>query len=317
MTRPIYVVYGPDAFLRTQAIHTIIQQELGSENTDEGPARLDGRQADLAEVLDEVRTFSLLGDRRLVIVEDADGFVSKHRQKLEEYCAAPADSGCLVLCCNAFDARTRLFKTVKKVGECVKCESPHGRGLLNWITDRATREYGKRLDTGAAVRLRELTGDALGALDNELSKLALYVGTRPAISVADVEALVGNYREETVFAVLDAIAQGDTALALQHWEQVLATDRAAPGRAVGGLAWGARRLLSAKRAVSEGTPLAQVAQQHWTDPNVLRRRLDRVTIEDLERRLADLLDADVASKTGFSTVPRAVEKFIVKHTVAQ
>jgi DNA polymerase III delta subunit len=177
--------------------------------------------------------------------------------------------------------------------------------------------HGKRLDGGGATRLRELVGDSLGALDNELSKLALYVGSRPAIAVADVEALVGHHREETVFAVLDAIAEGDPSRALQYWEQVLATDRAAPGRAVGGLAWGIRRLLSAKRALGDGAPLAQVARQHWTDPDIMRRRLDRVTIEDLERRLADLLEADLAAKTGFSTVPRAVEKFIVKHTVAQ
>jgi DNA polymerase III delta subunit len=43
----------------------------------------DGSDAELAEVLDEVRTFSLLGGRRIVVVSGADPFVSRHRAALE------------------------------------------------------------------------------------------------------------------------------------------------------------------------------------------------------------------------------------------
>ncbi len=315
MTRPVYVVYGPDAYLRTQAVHTIIRDELGSDDVGLGPARLDGGSADLAQVLDEVRTFSLLGNRRLVIVEDADGFITRYRQALEAYCEAPSDCGCLVLVCDSFDARTRLFKAVQRVGQTIKCESLRGRAVVGWILDRARTAYAKQLNPDAATRLRELTGDNLGVLDSELSKLALYVGKRETVVPADVEALVGNNREENVFAVLDAMAEGNAGRALQHWEQVLATDRAAPGRAIGGLAWGVRRLLQAKQALAAGTPMTQLARQFFTEPAVLKQRLDRVSTEQLEQRLMDLLQADVDSKTGFSPVDSSVEKFIVKHTV--
>jgi DNA polymerase-3 subunit delta len=165
--------------------------------------------------------------------------------------------------------------------------------------------------------LRELSGDNLGVLDSELAKLALYVGGRQTIEPADIEALVGNNREENVFAVLDAMAAGDAGRALQYWEQVLATDRAAPGRAIGGLAWGVRRLLQAKHALAAGASLAQLARQFFTDPALLKRRLDRVSVEQLERRLTDLLQADLDAKTGFSRVDSSVEKFIVMHTVAE
>jgi hypothetical protein len=39
-----------------------------------------------------------------------------------------------------------------------------------------------------------------------------------------------------------------------------------------------------------------------------------VTIEELEAQQRDLLAADLAVKTGASTVDLAVEKFIVKHS---
>jgi DNA polymerase-3 subunit delta len=315
MTRPIYVVYGSDAYLRSEAVSAILADELGGQGSAFGATRLDGGGATLAEVLDEVRTFSLLADRRLVIVEDADGFVSKHREGLERYCAAPADGGCLILCCDSFDARTRLYKIVQRIGKAIRCESPRGRSLIAWIAQRAQTAYGKRMSPACAERLRELAGDALGALDNEVSKLALYVGSRGEIAVADIEALVGNNREETVFAVLDAMAAGDCGTALRYWERVLATDRAAPARAVGGLAWGVRRLLDAKHSVAAGGALSELARRLWTEPAVLKRRLDAVTVGQLEDRLSDLLDADVRAKTGFTNVAGAVERYIVKHTV--
>lgn len=317
MTKPIYVVYGPDPFLRAEAVRDLLRRECGSPEASLGPTRFEGDRVALADVLDEVRTFSLLGDRRVVVVDDADGFVSKHRHALERYCRERPEVGCLILCCNQFDGRTRLFKAVQKTGELVRCEAPRGQALVGWIVTRAQRMYGKTMDAACATRLRELVGDAPGPLDSELSKLAIYVDPRGEIAAADVEALVGHNRGETVFAVLDAIASGDVRGALHHWERVLATDRAAPGRAIGGLAWGVRRLLDAKRAQLEGTPLAQLARQHWVDPAVLKQRLDRVSLRQLENQLSDLLSADLASKTGLSDVGGAVEKFIIRHTVTE
>ena len=100
--------------------------------------------------------------------------------------------------------------------------------MAGWISRWAREKHGKQV-TGAAVQaLRDHLGDSPGVLDAELSKLAAYVGQRGEITPADIDALTGHHREEKVFAVTDAMSSGDTAGALRHWEQVLATDRAAP-----------------------------------------------------------------------------------------
>ena len=127
---------------------------------------------------------------------------------------------------------------------------------------------------------------------------------------------MGRYREQNVFAVMDAIAAGDTRTALEEWQRVLATDRAAPARAVGGLAWGLRRLIDARRRLDEGTPIEKLARENWTDVDVFRRRMQQADRRQLENRLVDLLNADLESKTGLGTVERTVERFIVKHCAA-
>ena len=199
----------------------------------------------------------------------------------------------------------------------MSCEAPARRALVAWTVRRAREKYEKRLSDVAAQRLRELVGDSPGWVDAELGKLAAYVGERDEITPADIESLTGHHREEKVFAVdraIDAMSSGDTASALEHWEQVLATDRAAPGRAIAGLAWSVRRLLQTRTEWESGVPVGELARRMYTEPAVLQRRLERTPLDALREQRRDLLAADVAVKTGASTVDVAVERFIVKHS---
>lgn len=310
--RGVYAVYGNDGFRKAEVTHRIC--ELAAKHgAEEGATRFDS-DADLSDVLDEVRTYSLLGGRRLVVVEGADAFISKHRAALERYCAEPVDSGTLVLVCDSLPANTRLHKIIAKAGEVTECKQLRGPAINTWIVQHARSAYGKTIDPRAAGLLRELAGDELGALDGELGKLALFVRDRAGITAEDIEALVGRHREEDIFKVTDAMASGDTAGALTQWERVLATDRAAPARAVGGLAWGIRRLLDLKLKAMSGTPMHILAKQAYTQPNILEHRLARVTVSTLQTQLSELLDADVASKTGLCAADSAIEKFIIKHS---
>lgn len=312
--QPVYAVVGHDRFLRNETVSGIVAS-LTDADEGFGPVRVTGDEAVLADVLDELRTMSLLGSRRVVIVDDADGFVSSHRAALERYCGDPAPSASLILACNAMPRTTRLHRVINEIGVVTVCEAPKGRSVISWIVDRARSTYGKRIATDTAASLREHVGDALGSLDTEIGKLATYVGGRDQIDMGDVDALTGHHREEKVFAVTDAIASGDVAQAIRHWEQVLATDRAAPGRAIAGLAWGVRRLLETRRAWEQGSDIRGLARRMYTDPAKLEARLRRVDIDSLEQQQSDLLAADLAVKTGASTLETAVERFIVKHSL--
>jgi len=316
--KPICAVYGKSAYLRRLTLDRIVKRELAGGDPAMNLTRWDGSEAEAeaAVVLDDVRTYSLLGDRRVVVVEDADWFVRENRGALERYAACPSETGCLILVCAGFDSRTRLYKAVRQVGEVVECKLVSGPALMAWVTTVARQEYGKQVDRRAATRLCEHAGTSQEVLDGELGKLATYVGSRCEITAGDVDALVGHYREQTVFAVTDAMAAGDAGTALTEWRQVLATDRAAPGRAIGGLAWGVRRLLDARRRLDRGESIGTLAREFRADAGVFAKRMRRCTVAGCEDQLADLLAADVESKTGLGTVASAVDKFIVRHSVA-
>lgn len=322
MTKPsrkdvasVYAIVGASRYLRDESLRALLASMDPDDLSDVGPSRYDGSAAALADVLDDVRTMSLLGGRRVVVVDEADKFISAHRGTLERYCAEPAGSGTLIFSCNSLPRNTKLYKIIETSGAVIVCEVPKGRALVQWVADRASRTYGKKLSPRAAQMLREQLGDEPGLIDAELSKLSTFVGERPSITEDDVSALTGHLREEKVFAVTDAIASGDTATAMAQWEQVLATDRAAPQRAIAGLAWGVRRLLEARRAYEAGATPFELSRKLFADPDTVRRRMEHVTVSDLENQQRDLLAADLDVKTGASTIELAIEKFIVTHSV--
>ncbi len=311
---PICVIYGANAFQRRQELGRVTRNELAGGDPALNLSAVDGANASIGEVLDDVRTLSMLGGRRVVVVDEADAFISQHRAALEHFVAHPCDSGCLVLICNTFPSNHRLYKAVRASGQLVECKAISGHALKAWLTSTAQAAYGKRINPQAAACLIEHVGESQETLNTELSKLSMYVGSRPEITAGDIEAAVGQYREQNVFAVMGAISSGDAKTALHEWQQVWATDRAAPGRALGGLAWGVRKLMEARRDLDRGASLESLARKNWTDAAVFRRRMKRLTVRGLQDQLVGLMQADYQTKKGLSTVATGIEKFIVRHS---
>jgi len=311
---PVYVIYGPQEFLRRQRLAEVVRTVLGGQAMHMAVAEHDGQTAELADVLDEMRTLPFLAERRLVVVREADAFVSAHREALERYLQAPSPTGVLVLLCKRWPGNTRLARRVKTIGRAFKCEELKGRALVEWMLRHAESTYDKQLRNDAAWRLKDLIGTDLGRLDNELAKLALFVGQRASIAAADVEALVGTSRQERIFAVADAIVERDTGKALSLWQQVITTDRNAPFWALGGLAAGIRRMMTAQQMAAAGQSLGAIKSTlfYYDTPDQVRRRIERFSPGELQQHLRTLLDADLASKTGRGSVERAVERFIVQ-----
>src|SRR5687767_12065807 len=91
---PVFALVGEDSFLQLQEIARIAQA-IGK---DAQRSDYDGDSAQLAEVLDDLRSYSMFGGGgKLVIVRNADAFVTRYREALEEYVAELSDSGTLIL----------------------------------------------------------------------------------------------------------------------------------------------------------------------------------------------------------------------------
>lgn len=219
--KPVYAVFGDDAYLRRHSLKKIVHDNLGTDHDEMSVSRFPGESARLSEVFDELRTLPFLSKKRIVIVEDADAFVTAHRKELETYIDRPSSSGVLVLGLKSFPGNTRLAKLVEAKGLALECKSPADRELPKWLIALAKTRDAVVLDLDAADLMVELVGAEIGLLAVELDKLVTYVGTRQRIAREDVATMVDAGRIMEIWAAVDAVTTGRGDVALSILDRLL------------------------------------------------------------------------------------------------
>src|SRR5688572_1552933 len=225
MAKPVYALVGADSFLQLQKLAEIARElPADAQRSD-----YDGETAELADVLDELRSFAMFGGGKLLVVRDADTFVSRYREQLEDYLESPANSSTLVLRLSSLPATQRIHKRIAKIGAIESCAPP--KDLAKWVVERARAAHKLAVGTDAAHALVDMIGDDLGRLDMELAKLALQ-SEGGKVNAGDVATSVVFQREREMWDLTNALAAGDAAEAMKRWRQLVQNDSSAEFRAV-------------------------------------------------------------------------------------
>ncbi len=311
----IAVLYGEEQYLKRAVFERLCHLVLGEDPERLGLTRFAGDQVDLKTVCDELRTISMWGTSRLVAIDDADRFVSQNREGLEKYLLTPSKKSVLVLDVKAWPKTTRLAKAVPKIGLEVECAALSGTDLVRWIAETAKSEHGKSLSRDAANLIRELAGDDLGLLEQELAKLTAYVGQRATIEIADVETLVGGWATETTWSIAAAVRRGETGVALDLLNQLLDAGESAH-KILGGLTFVFRRLAQAVALSGQGTSLDRALGEAGVFPREIGESasyLRRIGRAEAQRISSRLLEADGTLKGALLMPERQVlEQLLVK-----
>jgi DNA polymerase-3 subunit delta len=311
---PIYVLAGDEDFLKRQAGAVLRDWVLGGEDAF-GLSEYPGDEADFARIRDELQTLPFLGPRRLIVINNADPFVSAFRPQLEKYTAQPAATGVLLLEVKTWPATTRLAKLLAET--TIVCKAPVAARLPAWCAEWAKARHAKALTAGAAQMLVDLVGGDMGQLDQELAKLAVYVGTAARIDVAEVEKLVGRSQTSSAFKVFDALGAGRTGEALTILDQLF-VEGEDPFRILGAFSLQLRRLAQAARLATQGVPLSEAFDRAGVPAWPAARQSCEQQLRRLGRRRAArifdwLLEVDLGLKGSSQLPPRTLlERLIVR-----
>jgi DNA polymerase III subunit delta len=302
---PIYLVIGDDEVGKDEVIAALtglVDEDLRGFNVERftaGDARPD-------DVVFAARTLPMLGERRVVVythverlfkgrkklaeVEDEtttdDAAPPADPGSLEAYLGNPEPSNVLVLVATDVNRSTRLGKSLDKLAVTVECDgfSTEGfdgaqtalRKAMQFAADRA-KAAGKRIDAAGLTALVERAGPDIMRLRKDIDTLVLFVGEAAAITAQDVRQVVGAAQQFDDWAVTNAIAAGDAAVALRH-VQLMIENGSSPFQMLGQLGWWVRsrmtqaapeRVGSAVRALFQ----ADAASKLGRDPQVVLERL--------------------------------------------
>ncbi len=311
---PVFVFFGDEDFFIHEALSAVKANVLKDSDPTLTLIEFSGEDTSGGVIFDELRTLPFFSCKnKLVIVEEADGFVEKNREILEKYLLSPASHAKLVLVCNKWDKRTKLSTLVDKVGISIECKKLKEHSLPNWVQTHA-RHYKKEITALAAQKLVDDVGSNLAILDKHLEKLSIYLSEKTTMNERDVDALVGVDRSRTVFELTDAVAQRNVALALKVLSQML-THGEDSVRIISLLAWQIKRLWRAKQMLKQGGNEQKVASELQIIPFFAKRFFEQVKLyaeEDLVKSHALLLETDVKSKTSSLSTQLLLELLVYK-----
>ena len=324
----VCAVFGDEPFLKRLVLKRARQLVLNDDEEDIPFSLLDGNAAQWRDVIDELCTVSLFGGggTRLVVVEQADDFVSQNRTQLEDYAAEPRSSGVLILEVGTWASNTRLYKAIDKSGLQIDCRAPQKKAgnrsvvdegrIRKWLTEWSKVQHNVSLQPQAVSLLLEIEENEFGMLDQDLAKLALYVEPGGKISPEMVRDIVGGWRTKTTWDLIDAAVDGDAGEALRQLHRLLhAGDH--PVALFGQISWSLRRFAAATRIYQRGEQIGQKISLPDALEQAGFRKWPREAIANAQRQITQigreragkiyrwLLEADLALKGSHSNPDRA------------
>lgn len=210
---PLLFLYGEEQFLLERTLKHLLDKAIPLEARDFNLTTFHPKEFSAAKLLDTVRTYPVFFPRRVVIVKGAHQIVAAELEGLQSYLHQPLPETLLIFVGEKIDARRKFFVDFKKSGELVEFKKLYDNQLPAAIRDLA-RQNNLTLTDGALTLFCRRVGTNLQEVQTELVKLTLYLGEKRLADVADVEAVVTGNRQETVFALNDAIGERQSAQAV-------------------------------------------------------------------------------------------------------
>ena len=207
---PAYLFVGEDDFRKNEALTLLLDAAVDPATRDFNLEIRRGSEISAETLGSILGTPPMLADRRVVVVRDAGSLKKDAKSVAEGYLDRPAPDVILVLIqIGGENTEPRFAKATTVVFEPIS-----GPKLARWITNRSETAFGAPITAEAVELLQNSVGNDLAHLNIELEKLASFRNGAP-IDEAAVAAIVGVRREETLPALLDAVAARDASLALR------------------------------------------------------------------------------------------------------
>ena len=257
------------------------------------------RGPDAEALIAAMATISLTASRRYLLAEGVSRWGKNDADRVAEALGAiPPDTTIALIAGEKLPAG--LAKAVKAAGgEQLLFELPRERELPKRLVADA-RGLGFALDLDAARLLVDRLGPRPLRLRNELERLSLWAGDGGRVGIAELESIISDTSEEAIWALADAITEGDEAQTLRIAERLVAQGEALP-RIIYSLAPRLRQALQASRQLEAGRPPKEVAGSLSMHPYAAKLLVSRVrgrSPAELERSITALADLELWSRGG-------------------
>ncbi len=249
--KPLYLLLGPEVYLRRQAAQTVtdaaLSRTLLREFNESGFSLLtDAVQSAIAAA----EQLPMMSDMRVVRIRDFSRLREADEDVLIQYLNNPSPSTVMIFTADELDKRKKATKVLLDVCTVVDFPALKDAEAKAWAKTRL-KELQIAVDDQVLTELIRLVGTDVQTLANELDKLASAAADTKRITLELVDELIGRSRELSNFELGDHLLAGNRKRALETLHRLL-EDGAEPVMLVGLIAGNYHRLALGKHLLARG-----------------------------------------------------------------
>jgi DNA polymerase-3 subunit delta len=309
--RPLYLLLGPETYLRRVAAQTITEAALSRTllrefNESAFTLLSDSVQSAIAAA----EQLPMMSDTRVVRVRDFARLREADEDILIRYLNNPSPTTVMIFIADDLDKRKKSSKVLLDTCTVVEFSPLKDAEAKAWAKSRL-KELEVSADDQVLSELIRLVGTDVQTLANELEKLASAAAGTNRITLDLVDELIGRSRELSNFELADHLMAGNRKKALETLHRLL-EDGAEPVMLVGLIAGNYHRLALGKHLLARGG--REEVFRNISLPPFKRdsyiSTLQRSTAAKIARGIQLTAAADLAIKTSQAT-PRLQLEMLV------
>ena len=321
---PAHVLYG-DSYLVPNRLVNLIAESGASDVLDANRHRLLASEVNPDELVSMSNALPFMDDYRLIVVEgllsvtesqsrgrrrssSSESSMIARWRPLEETIPNMPQTTILIFIDGTVAANNPMLRILKPVSEVEELSAPSGEALARWVKSTVENK-GTSISPAAIRSVTDLVGNDLWTLNQELEKLSLYCSARE-IKDSDVEEMVSQVREASIFAAVDAMIEGRPNIALHLLHQLKDDGREAP-YIISMVERQLRLLALARDSIDQGIYPSEMKGRLGTPSDFVVRKTTeqarRHSMPEIIWRYNRLLVTDLASKKGILDPDLALE----------
>lgn len=309
--RPLYLLLGPEVYLRRVAAQAITDAALSRTLLREFNESAFSLLSDpVQSAIAAAEQLPMMSDVRVVRIRDFARLRETDEDVLIHYLNNPSPSTAMIFAADELDKRKKATKVLLETCTVVEFSSLKDAEAKTWAKTRL-KELKITADEQVVNEIIRLVGTDVQTLCNELDKLASAAATTKRITPDLVDELIGRSRELSNFELGDHLLAGNRKRALETLHRLL-EDGAEPVMLIGLIAGNYHRLALGKHLLTRGG--REEVFRNISLPPFKRESyiatLQRSNVAKIARGIQLTAAADLAIKTSQAT-PRLQLEMLV------
>jgi len=303
-----YLLVGSEEYLKQQFLNNLKKSLLG-DSTEVDFEVFRGGDSEITSVLNSFNTLPFFSKHKIVAIKDIEKFSPKEKNSVLKYLKSPRNSTTLAILSYSRE-KNKFLQDISKFVKTVRCDRIKEGDIAGWIKKEFTLR-GKKISAPLANLVREIVGNDLYLLKNEIEKITTFSGDVSEITEKHVESVLGEGSYKTVFQLVDLVLEKKLDKILLAVEELLTKEK--PHQILSLLGWQFRNFLKIKN-LPTGASGDDVSRKLGITRYFARRLKERSRLFDkmrLKKNLEIILESDLYIKRGILKPNHALERALV------